>query len=76
MLTAFLLLSKGGFRGPASDWEIFSNGKFLCLLQKENEEDRVSGEMLTSKAFPGAIFPSPACGSMNVKLDGQAVGIK
>lgn len=56
------------------DWKVFFNTKFLCLLPKENEQQR--GKGMTSKAFPGAIFFLPACGLVNVKLDGQAIGIK
>lgn len=59
-------------------------GKYFLMLsffafskkKMSNKEDRVFGEPLTIKAFPGVTFSVPAWGSMNIKLDGQAVGIK
>lgn len=51
---------------------------FFAFSKKKinNEEDRLFGEPMTIKAFPGAIFSVPAWGSMNIKLDSQAIGIK
>lgn len=56
------------------DWKILFNTKFLCLLPEENRQPR--GKGIANKALPGAVFFLPASGSANVKLDGQAVGIK